>query len=50
MDKYKNDFDKWCVGSDQIWNEGLVKNNLELFFGFCRKAKYFFIFGKFWQY
>lgn len=24
MKKYADDYDRWCVGSDQIWNYGIV--------------------------
>lgn len=36
MEKHANDFDYYCVGSDQIWNSYLVQNND---FFFCCFAK-----------
>lgn len=47
MDKFKNDFDMWCVGSDQIWNASAVQNNSELFLTFAESRKTFSVSASF---
>jgi len=41
MKNYQNDFDYFCVGSDQIWNPGVVQNNDFFFLNFAPPEKTF---------
>lgn len=41
MKKYASDFDKWCVGSDQIWNFIVVRNFDFFFLKFAEKRNTF---------
>ena len=41
MKKYADDFDYYCIGSDQIWNSGLVQNNDYFFCCFTESEKCF---------
>ena len=41
MSKYKDDFDYYCVGSDQIWNPLMVQNNDFFFVGFAPSEQSF---------
>ena len=41
MKRYSNAFDFYCIGSDQIWNYGLVQNNDFFFGGFTDSRKVF---------
>lgn len=47
MKKYANAFDKWCVGSDQIWGQGTVQNNPEFFLNFVDSKNTFSIAASF---
>jgi hypothetical protein len=41
--KYQNDFDYYCVGSDQVWNSSVVENSDFMFLGFAPSNKTFSI-------
>ncbi len=41
MEKYQDDFDFWCVGSDQVWNGNLVQTNPEWFLTFAPSNRVF---------
>ncbi len=41
MEKYQDDFDFWCVGSDQVWNGNLVQANPEWFLTFAPSNRIF---------
>ena len=41
MEKHANDFDYYCVGSDQIWNSYLVQNNDFFFCCFAKSERCF---------
>ncbi len=41
MEKCAEDFDYWCVGSDQVWNGNLVQNNPEWFLTFAPSKRTF---------
>lgn len=41
MKKYADDFDFYCIGSDQIWNPALVQNNGFFFGTFAESEKVF---------
>ena len=41
MHKYKDDFDYYCAGSDQVWNASLVQNRGFFFMNFAEPEKAF---------
>ncbi len=47
MSKHANDFDFWCVGSDQVWGSGVIKNNPEWFLNFADSNKTFSVSASF---